>query len=306
MSFDDKLKHSIQLLQKAEKFALMYDRENGYHLAFSGGKDSQAIYHLAKMANVKFHSVFSPTTIDPPEVIRFIHQQYPDVEFVKPKESIYSIALRKHMLPTMKIRWCCAEYKETQGAGKAVIIGVRHSESVRRSKRNEVELRGHKFSGDLEGFEEFSRNHQKYSRYDEALNESVTTCISGKDSLLISPIIDWTERDVWHFLNKVVKVHHCSLYDEGKKRIGCILCPMANKTQTKLDIERWPKVKERWIKTIQTLTDNNPIFVGGQLAAKYHLTAEQRFEWWTSKESIKKWIADNILQQKMNFNDEDN
>lgn len=31
-----------------------FEPPDGYYLAFSGGKDSQCIYHLAKMADVSF------------------------------------------------------------------------------------------------------------------------------------------------------------------------------------------------------------------------------------------------------------
>ena len=41
-----KIDKSIALLQKAEKIALHYSDE-GFYLAFSGGKDSQCIYELA-------------------------------------------------------------------------------------------------------------------------------------------------------------------------------------------------------------------------------------------------------------------
>lgn len=61
-----KMEHSIQLLRKAERLSQMYDAENGYFLAFSGGKDSQALYHITELAGVKFKAHFSPTTIDPP------------------------------------------------------------------------------------------------------------------------------------------------------------------------------------------------------------------------------------------------
>lgn len=54
MSLIDKIDYSIALMRKAEKLALEYDPVVGFYLAFSGGKDSQAIYHLAQMANVKF------------------------------------------------------------------------------------------------------------------------------------------------------------------------------------------------------------------------------------------------------------
>ena len=45
-----KIDYSINLLRKAEDMALRLDPENGFYLAFSGGKDSQVLYHIAQMA----------------------------------------------------------------------------------------------------------------------------------------------------------------------------------------------------------------------------------------------------------------
>ena len=125
MNLQSKIDYSIALLRKCKQMALDYDPENGFYLAFSGGKDSQALYHLAVMAGVKFKAHMSLTSVDPPEVIRFVKQNYPDVELIKPKISIYDMALKKHLLPTRSIRWCCAEFKEISGAGKVTLIGVR-------------------------------------------------------------------------------------------------------------------------------------------------------------------------------------
>ena len=47
------------------------------------------------MAGVKFKAHMSLTSVDPPEVIRFVKRQYPDVELIKPKMSIYDMALKK-------------------------------------------------------------------------------------------------------------------------------------------------------------------------------------------------------------------
>lgn len=41
-NFDAKLHHSIELLKKSEALALRY-YDKGFYLAFSGGKDSQAL-----------------------------------------------------------------------------------------------------------------------------------------------------------------------------------------------------------------------------------------------------------------------
>ena len=254
-----KIERSIQLLKKAEKLAIRYDSKDGFFLAFSGGKDSQALYHIAEMAGVKFKAHFSPTTVDPPQLIRFIRRNYPDVVFGKVKKNIYDVAVEKQILPSMRIRWCCAEFKENAGAGKVTLIGIRHQESARRSKRKEVEVSGRKFSGNLDAFEQWQEeklrkkyknlNHDQFAEH----QESEIRCINGKDSILISPIIDWTDKDVWEFLNDVVKVPHCELYDRGYKRIGCILCPMSSQKQKQREMKDFPYVKEKWLQAIEKI-----------------------------------------------------
>lgn len=259
-----KMQHSVELLRKAERLAMHYDPQDGYFLAFSGGKDSQALYHMAQLAGVRFQAHMNLTSVDPPEVIRFVRQQYPDVQMTKPKDSIYNIAVQRQILPTMRVRWCCAEYKETAGAGRVTLIGIRHQESSRRAKRNEVEISSRKFSGDLDGLDEYraelkAKREKKRSQQQDGVNitnatdEQTVGCIHGKESLLISPIIDWTERDVWEFLNDVVRVAHCELYDQGWHRIGCINCPMASAKQKQIENERWPHVKRNWIKAIMRI-----------------------------------------------------
>lgn len=260
-----KMLHSVELLQKAEKIALNYDAENGYYLAFSGGKDSQALFHMTHLAGVKFRGHMNLTSVDPPEVIRFVKRNYPEVELIKPKKSIFQIAIKNQILPTMRVRWCCAEYKETSGAGKVTLIGVRKAESTRRAKRNEVEINNHKFSGNLDGLDEY-RQEQKAKRArrkskEQGVNitnadeEQTLGCIHGKESLLILPIIYWTEKEVWEFLNDVVRVPHCSLYDEGWHRICCIGCPMSSHKQKMIENARYPHVKRNWIKAIKAIRE---------------------------------------------------
>ena len=258
------MKYSVNLLQKAESLALAYGRGNfGYYLAFSAGKDSQALYHIAELAGVKFDAHMNLTSVDPPEVIRFVKQSYPEVDLIKPKKSIYQHAIEKQILPTMRVRWCCAEYKENAGAGRVTLIGIRHQESSRRAKRNEVEISNRKFSGTLEGLDEYrqelkAKRARRKSKKDgvnitNADQEQTLGCISGKESILISPIIHWTEQDVWEFLNKVMEVPHCPLYDEGWHRIGCIGCPMSSAKQKQIENIRYPHVKRNWIKAIKSI-----------------------------------------------------
>lgn len=305
MNINNKIKSAIELLQKAEKIATIYDAEDGYFLAFSGGKDSQCIYHLAKMAGVKFKAHMSLTSVDPAEVIRFVKTNYPDVELIKPKASIYTIARQKKILPTMRIRWCCAEYKENTGAGKVTITGVRRKESSRRAKRNSVEISRHKFSGDFEEFENY--RDIKLSIINQKKGKQVQSgCISGKDTIIINPIIDWTEKDVWYFLNNIIKAPHCKLYDEGQARIGCIMCPMESFKQIQKDIEKYPYVKKKWIDTIKEIRREGEMYIykftDNQNATEDEI-AENIFDYWISRESYNKWYSKKFLQQKINFDD---
>lgn len=279
-SFQKKILHSIELLRKAERLAKSYDKENGYFLAFSGGKDSQCLYHMAKLAGVQFQAHMNLTSVDPPEVIRFVRKQYPDVLLAKPHDSIYNVAIRKKILPTRRVRWCCEEYKEMAGAGKVTLIGIRKAESVRRAKRNEVEINNRSFSGTLDELEDYrkqktakakQRKAQKNGEGVTIVNadgERVLGCIRGKESLLISPIIEWTDKEVWLFLN-TLGIAHCELYDQGYHRIGCIICPMSSPKQRAKEMMRWPHVKRNWIKAIKAIR------AGGGISKRIYLVEHQ-------------------------------
>lgn len=274
--FDEKLWHSIELLQKSEKLALtMY--EKGYYLAFSGGKDSQALYHVAQMAGVKFESHYALTTLDPPELVYFIRDNYPDVIIDRPLLNFHQLCAKKKALPTRLLRFCCAELKETKGAGTVTLTGVRRAESAKRSKRNEVEISRRKFSGTLEQFDQFTREKEV----------EPVQCIKGRDKLIINPIIEWKEEDVWYFLKKVVKTESCKLYNEGFHRLGCLFCPMSSKSMIELEEERYPKFKNKLLKTIRKIRES------GYFRLYPHLTDDEIFEWWKSKKSIKQWCEEN-------------
>ncbi len=280
-SLQKKILYSIDLIRKAEKMALRLDPVDGFYNTFSGGKDSQCLYHLVKLAGVKAKTHMSLTSVDPPEVIRFVKREYPEVELIKPRMSIYEMAKKKHIFPTRIFRWCCTEFKETSGAGKVTLIGIRKEESARRAKRQEI-------STDING----KRTEESFDQWSEH-EEKMVTCVGGKDKILVSPIIHWTERDVWEFLNNN-HIPYCELYDQGYTRIGCICCPMSRPRQKRKEIERWPHVKRNWLKTIRWLIDNGYI--------NHNFTdAETGFRWWISDKSFAQFYADEFLQQKINF-----
>ena len=287
--FEEKLQHSVELLKKSEELALRYSAD-GFFLAFSGGKDSQALYHVALLAGVKFKAHYSLTTLDPPEVVRFIKKEYPDVVIDRPKLTFSQLCVKKKLLPTRVLRFCCAELKETQGANTVTLTGVRKAESARRSKRNEMERvsssKKRRVSGDYETVnDQFTREREI---------EGVQ-CIRGKDKIIVNPIIEWTEKDVWHFLNDVVNVKHCTLYSEGFHRIGCLFCPMSDIKSINREIRRYPKYYDMMIRTI------HKIRMAGGLAEFEGLTDEDVFNWWKSKQNARAWLANKKYQTKIDF-----
>ena len=130
----DKVAGAIELLQKLEP-------EDGYVVAFSGGKDSQCVAELARMAGVKHELMYSLTTVDPPELVRFIKEHYPEawtnqhVEYYPDTGeaiTMWNLIPRKRMPPTRIARYCCDVLKESGGAGRVTVTGVRWAESANR------------------------------------------------------------------------------------------------------------------------------------------------------------------------------
>ena len=123
-----------------------FEPPEGYFLAFSGGKDSVCIKALADMAGVKYDAHYSVTSVDPPELVRFIKEKYPDVSRDIPHDkdgkpiTMWNLIPKKKMPPTRLARYCCAVLKESAGKGRITVTGVRWAESQRRKENQGVIL----------------------------------------------------------------------------------------------------------------------------------------------------------------------
>jgi len=217
-----------------------FEPPDGYALGFSGGKDSQTAYHLAKEAGVKFEAHYHLTTVDPPEVVYFIRDRYPDVIIDRPALSMWQLIEKKMCLPTRIQRWCCSELKEMYLAGRTIITGVRWAESIsRRNKRAMLELNS------------YSKNQiMLNSDNDEARRMFEVCALKGKH--VLNPIIDWGHEEVWEYLNSR-EIPHCSLYDEGWSRLGCIACPMSGEKGMARDFARWPKYYGLYLHAVERM-----------------------------------------------------
>jgi phosphoadenosine phosphosulfate reductase len=258
----DKVELAIQRLKS-------FEPPDGYYVAFSGGKDSQCVYHLCQMAGVKFDAHYAVTSVDPPELVRFIKANYPDVVWERQHDkngkpiTMWSLIADHTLPPTRKVRYCCAALKEPGGAGRIVVTGVRWAESVNRKATHGVAgFRGKPVSTKKIA-DEVGAEYKLNKHGDVILNDDndenrrmVEQCYRTRKTM-VNPIVDWTDEDVWDFLNSN-GIEHCSLYDEGFTRLGCIGCPLSGSKNMIRDFERWPKYKELYIRAFQRMIDNHP------------------------------------------------
>ena len=265
-----------------------FEPEEGYYLCFSGGKDSQTIYHLAQLSGVKFDAHYNVTSVDPPELVRFIRKQYHDVIFDIPRYkdgtqiTMWNLIERNYMPPTGVVRYCCSKLKESFGRERVTVTGVRWAESTRRKVNQDVAViqRGGKTT--RKKADEIGVDYRTNKSGGLILNDDndesrrlVEQCYRTNKTL-VNPIVDWEESDVWEFLNNVVKVEHCCLYDEGYTRIGCIGCPMGNLKRRENDFERYPKYKLAYMRAFQRMLDTRP----KKDYADCWKTPEEVFDWW--------------------------
>lgn len=239
------MSRAIRLLRKHEP-------ADGYYVAFSGGKDSQVILRLCEDAGVKHEARYNVTTVDPPELVRFIKSEYPRVGWNRPEHSMLWMVEygRPGTPPTRLVRWCCRIYKEHGGDGRKTVIGVRAAESPRR----------------------------------KVLWHEITKHLNGKDTI-VCPIVHWSDEDVWGFLGSRF-MSYCCLYDEGFRRLGCIGCPLAGSKQQLREFARWPRYGELWHKAVVgNWRRHQPPNMRRDGKPYYHAsfkTGEEFWDWWIS------------------------
>lgn len=120
-----------EALQKKVDFAIKLLRsiptdDGPVEVSFSGGKDSEVILELAKMAGIPYRAIYKNTSIDPPGTIA--HCKSKGVEIIRPKKTFLQI-VQENGTPTRFSRFCCKYLKEYKILDRAV-QGVRRCEST--------------------------------------------------------------------------------------------------------------------------------------------------------------------------------
>lgn len=284
-------------VQKSLERLKLFEPPEGYYLAFSGGKDSVVCKRLLDMAGVKYDATYRITSVDPPELVRFIKEQHPDVKREWPRYpdggivTMWNLIPRKLMPPTRIQRYCCKCLKESGGDGRMCVTGVRWAESVNRKKnQGVVTMMKEKMTEELDnlGFTPTNRGGVVLVNDNDESRRMVEQCYKRSKANL-NPIIDWTDREVWDFIH-AENVPYCEVYDEGFHRLGCIGCPMAGKERRSRGFRRWPMYKDMYIRAFERMMEvrrakGRPAWrAGGQDLDT--ATARDIFRWWMEENSL--------------------
>lgn len=211
-----KVKFAITLIKSAAKKAEQHGQP--LEICYSGGKDSDVILELAKMAGVNYRAIYKNTTIDPPGTIMHVREK--GVEIIRPKKTFFQL-LRKKGLPSDRVRFCCSVLKKYKILDYAV-LGIRKEESPKRKKN--------------------------YKEPEQCRVYSKT-----KEVRQYYPILEWSSDDIKEFINAYqIKCH--PLYYDSKgsfvenRRLGCLACPLKTKKQRIDDFLKYPKLVRQYIK----------------------------------------------------------
>lgn len=219
-----KVDQAIKLIQSASKIASEHGQP--LEIAYSGGKDSDVILELTKMAKVPYRAIYKNTTIDVPGTVKHVKEM--GVEVRMPEKSFFQL-VNEYGLPSRFRRFCCGFLKEYKILDYAV-LGIRAEESVKRKAKYKEPEKCRVYP-----------NKDKVRQY--------------------MPILYWTSQDVEDFIKeRNIKCAPVYYDEEGNfhvgRRLGCMGCPLASKQKRLAQFKQYPNLIKAYVRALK---DSKPL-----------------------------------------------
>lgn len=230
--------------------------------------------------------------MDAPETVYYI-RSIPGVHINRPPMTMWQLIVHKKIPPSRVMRYCCEALKERGGKGRLKVTGVRTAESVSRAKnRGMVNIIGkeamvRKTADDFGADYSVAQKGGMILNYDNDAERRMVEHCYRTTSVMVNPIIDWTDEDVWTFLGH----YGCKsnpLYQCGKTRVGCVGCPMQGFHGMKADFVRYPKYRAAYVRAFDKM-----------VKAREEAGLKGRINWFCGEDVMKWWCGDDLDQITM-------
>lgn len=293
----DKEQQAIERLRLAAEMSETYYDGAPLIVTTSGGKDSDVCLRIAKAAGIRYEVQHNHTSADAPETVYHVRETFRRLEeqgikctvnypvYKGRRATMWNLIPQKLMPPTRIVRYCCSILKEQGGKERMITTGVRWAESAKRKNGRGI-------------YEKIDRNKRKniiLTNDNDDTRKLFEDC-RIKAKRVCNPIIDWTDRDVWDYI-EAEQIEVNPMYGCGFHRVGCIGCPMAGSKGMQFEFARYPKYRGMYIRAFDHMIEE--LIRRGKMDGLRCMgtTGMDVFHW---------WVDDGVLPGQMElWEDED-